>query len=89
MGTMIKSGKIFLGIEHLRCPRCGAIVRIPIHSDCPERAYVQCKGCGFKDVMDFTPILKKYGLRTEMSSTEKTETARWLSHEADVARRTG
>jgi hypothetical protein len=37
--------------------------------------------------MDFGPVLKKYGLRAEMSAPEKTETARWLSHEADKARR--
>jgi len=84
---MIKPGKILLGIEYLRCQRCHAIVRVPIHSDCPERAYVQCKGCGFRDVMDFMPVLKKYGLRTEMSGPEKTDAARWLAHEADAARR--
>jgi ribosomal protein S27AE len=87
MGTLIQSGRILIGTEHLRCPRCGAIVRLPIHTDCPSRAYVQCSGCGFRDVMDFGPVLKKYGLRTEMSASEKTDTARWLSHEADKARR--
>jgi hypothetical protein len=38
--------------------------------------------------MDFGPVLKKYGLRAEMSAPEKAETARWLAHEADAARRT-
>jgi hypothetical protein len=37
--------------------------------------------------MDFSQVLKKYGLRAEMSAPEKTETARWLAHEADAARR--
>jgi hypothetical protein len=87
MGTLIQSGKVFLGIEHLHCPQCHALVRIPIYSDCPDKAYVQCKGCGFRDVMDFAPILKKYGLRVEMSNHERTETARWLANEANVARR--
>jgi hypothetical protein len=87
MGTLIRDNRIFLGTEHLRCPRCRSIVRLPIHSDCPERAYVRCKFCEFRAVMDFAPVLKKYGLRTEMSQSEKTETARWIERETSAARR--
>jgi hypothetical protein len=77
------AASIVLGIEILRCPACNALVRIPIKSDCPDRAYVRCSGCGFRDVMEFDQVIRKHGLRKEMSPTERAETARWLKREID------
>jgi len=70
--------KIILGIEHLRCPRCGRINAVEIHSDLSKRDWLICRFCGYRAVINFAPILDKYGLSHAMSRPERRDFGKHL-----------
>lgn len=72
------ASKIILGIEKLRCPQCGAINLVEIHSDMPEQDNLVCGSCGYKALLDCKPLLDKYGLPHGLSRPEKRQTAKHL-----------
>lgn len=72
MGTAsLGSKKLLLGIEKLICPRCGRVNLMEIHTDLPQSEWLTCEFCGYKAVLDFSPILDKYGLVESMNRSEK------------------
>lgn len=71
-------GKIYLGTEILRCPRCKGQNRVEVHSDLPEQNWLICVACGYKAIIDFIPILDKYGLPHGLSKPEKRQIGRHL-----------
>lgn len=75
---IIPQGKIILGTERIRCPRCGRINSFEIHSDLPARDLRACGACGYAAVIDFTPILDKYGIPPGLSKPEKRQVSRHL-----------
>lgn len=84
IAPLINPGKIILGIETLRCPRCRFPNRVEIHSDLPAEDWLTCKFCGYKAVLYFRPILKKYGLPQGMSLAERRSFGRHLKK--DIAK---
>jgi len=74
-------GKIIIGMEKIRCPRCRAANELEIHSDLPEKDYCKCCACGYRAIINFAPILEKYGILRGMSRPESRETARFLRAE--------
>lgn len=76
-------GKIIIGMEKIRCPRCRAINELEIHSDLPKKDYHKCRACGYRAIINFAPILEKYGILSGMSKPEIRETARFLRAEVD------
>lgn len=74
-------GRIFLGIEKLRCPRCGQVNNVEIHSDLPERDYLSCGFCGYRAILNFAPIMDKYGVPRGTSKIEKREISQYLRSE--------
>jgi hypothetical protein len=68
---MIGTGKILLGVETLHCPLCGWPNKIEIHSDLPAKDWLTCKKCGYRALLDYGPILKKYGLPQGLSRAER------------------
>ena len=81
MGPTIGRGRIFLGIEALRCPRCGKVNRVEIHSDLPERDYLSCAFCGYRAMLYLAPIMDKYGVPRGASKAEKREITQYLRSE--------
>lgn len=81
---IINMGKILLGTEAVQCPRCGRVNLLEITSDIPIEDFLTCGECGFRDVMDFAPILRKYGLYQGMSKTEKRDFGKHLQQ--DIAK---
>ena len=81
MGLVIGRGRIFLGTEALRCPRCGMINNVWIHTDLPERDYLSCAFCGYRAMLNFAPILDKYGVPHGASKAEKREITEYLRSE--------
>lgn len=75
---LIDTGKIILGTEVLRCPRCKMPNGVEIHSDLPVEEYIECGACGYKARLDFRPILKKYGLPQGLSKNERRSLSRHL-----------
>ena len=71
-------GKIILGLEQLRCPRCRRFNTVEVHSDLPERDWLTCDFCGYKALLNFNPILDKYGLPLGLSREEKRDIGRHL-----------
>jgi phage FluMu protein Com len=74
-------GKIILGIEHLRCPRCRRMNAVEIHSDLPARDWMTCRWCGYKAIVNYEPILDKYCTSTKLSRAERRNTSAWLQKE--------
>ena len=81
MGITIGRGKIFLGTESLRCPKCGRVNHVEIHSDLPEKDYLTCRFCGYKAIVNLVPILDKYGIPHGASKIEKREVGEYLQKE--------
>ncbi|MCD6476168.1 MAG: hypothetical protein J7K85_07925 [Anaerolineaceae bacterium] len=81
MGHVIGRGRIFLGIEDLQCPRCGGVNHVKIHSDLPERDYLSCTFCGYRAMLNFAPIMDKYGVPRGASKAEKREITQYLRSE--------
>jgi len=79
---IIKSGKIHLGIETLRCPQCRFPNRVAIDSDLPSEDWLICARCGYRALLDLRPILKKYGLPAGLSREEKRDFSHHL--QADI-----
>jgi len=71
-------GSVLLGEETLGCPRCKYPNRIQINSDLPEKDYLTCRKCGYRAMINFTPILDKYGLPDGLSRAEKRQLGRHL-----------
>ena len=71
-------GKIIIGVEILHCPRCGRVNIVEIHSDLPERDWLTCRGCDYRALLNFCPILDKYGLPLGLSREEKRDIGRHL-----------
>lgn len=84
--TTIGRGRIDLGTEYLACPSCRKMVAVKIHTDLPERDWVACK-CGYRALLNFIPILDKYGLPHGLSRPEKRQLADHLQR--NVARLQG
>lgn len=78
MGGIISRARMRLGTETLRCPRCRKPVSIEIHTDLPDRDWLSCSGCDYRAVIDFIPILDKYGLPHGLSRPEKRQFAEHL-----------
>lgn len=78
ISPLIKTGKIHLGIETLRCPQCRFPNKVEITSDLPAEDWLTCAGCGYKALLDIRPILKKYGLPAGMSTEEKRDFSKHL-----------
>jgi len=74
-------GKIILGIEHLRCPRCGRMNAVAVHSDLPARDWMTCRFCSYRAIINFIPILDKYGLPHGLSRPERRQFGRHLKKE--------
>jgi len=74
-------GRIILGIERLRCPRCGRMNVVAVHSDLPERDWMTCRFCGYKAIINYVPILEKYGLPHGLSRPERRQFGRHLKKE--------
>ena len=81
MGPVVGRGRIFLGIEALRCPRCGKVNRVEIHSDLPGRDYLSCAFCGYRAMLNFAPIMDKYGVPRGASKAERREMPQYLQSE--------
>lgn len=81
--TVTEQGKIFLGIEILRCPKCRVLNKIKIFSDLPEKDWLICAFCGYKAIFNFSPILDKYGLPHGLNLQEKRQIARHLKKNID------
>ena len=75
---IIKPGKIHLGIETLRCPQCRFPNRIAIDSDLPLEDWLVCANCGYKAILNLSPILAKYGLPIGLSRDEKRDFSQHL-----------
>lgn len=78
ISPLIKPGKIHLGIETLRCPRCRFPNKVEITSDLPAEDWLTCAGCGYRALLDITPILRKYGLPAGLSIEEKRDFSKHL-----------
>lgn len=78
ISPLIKTGKIHLGIETLRCPQCRFPNKVEIDSDLPAEDWLTCAGCGYKALLDCRPILKKYGLPAGFSIEEKRDFSKHL-----------
>ena len=76
-------GKIILGVETLRCPRCGRPNQVEVHSDLPDRDYLSCRFCGYRAKISFAPILDKFGLPHGLSQDEKWGMSRYIKTEID------
>ncbi len=74
-------GRIIIGVERIRCPRCGRINAFDIHSDLPELDRRACGACGYSAVINFAPILDKYGIPRGASRQEKRDLTRYLQKE--------
>jgi len=74
---------IVLGLEKLRCPRCRRVTVVEVHSDLPERDWLTCSFCGFKGLMDFRPVLSKYGLLHGMSKQERRDFSKHLKRDVN------
>jgi DNA-directed RNA polymerase subunit RPC12/RpoP len=81
ISPIVKPGKIHLGIETLRCPRCKFPNRVEITSDLPSEDWLTCAGCGYKALLDIRPILKKYGLPQGLSIEEKRDFSNHLQRD--------
>ena len=73
-------GKIILGIEKLRCPQCGTINLVDIHSDMPDQDNLICGSCGYKALLNCKPLLDKYGLPHGLSTGEKRQITKHLKN---------
>jgi len=71
-------GRIILAMERLRCPRCQQMNIVEIHSDLPARDWLICQYCGYKAILNFAPILDKYGLPHGLSRPEKRDFGKHL-----------
>ena len=80
---IIKPGKIHLGIETLRCPRCQSPNLVEITSDLPAEDWLTCARCGYKALLDIRPILKKYGLPAGLTIEEKRDFSQHLQKDID------
>jgi len=78
ISPQIDAGKIVLGIEVLRCPRCQTPNRVLIHSDLPVEEYIECGACKYRARLDFRQLLKKYGLPQGLSKSERRTLSRHL-----------
>jgi len=74
-------GRIIIGIERLKCPRCKRTNVFEIRSDLPERGWRECGACGYRAIMNFVPILDKYGIPHGASRIEKREIGEYLQRE--------
>lgn len=81
ISPIIKTGKIHLGVETLRCPQCRFPNKIEITSDLPAEDWLTCAGCGYKALLDIRPILKKYGLPQGLSIEEKRDFSNHLQRD--------
>jgi len=81
---VIQPGKILLGIETLKCPVCRTENRIEVHSDLPAQDMLTCRGCSYSAILNYGPILKKYGLQPEMSRPERRDFGKHL--QSDIAK---
>lgn len=82
MGVAVGRGRIYLGTETLRCPRCRRQVRVGIHSDMPDRGRLVCPWCGYRALLNFRPILDRYGVPPDASRQERREIGDHLQREA-------
>ena len=73
---LLATGKFYLGTEILRCPRCKGQNKVEIHSDLPEMDWLICIFCGYKAIINFIPILDKYGLPHGLSRPENRQIGR-------------
>ena len=81
-------GKIFLGIETLYCPNCRYPNMIEVHSDLPDRERLRCIRCGYSALVNFVPILDKYGLPHGLSRAEKRDIGCNLKKESNKIKET-
>jgi DNA-directed RNA polymerase subunit RPC12/RpoP len=81
--SLIRVAPVVLGIEILKCPRCSGPNHIEIHSDLPEQDYLTCKYCGYKALLNYIPILDKYGLPHGLSQEEKRQIGQHLQTNID------
>lgn len=81
---IISRSKLFLGCESLRCPRCGRVNRVPVHTDLPDRQWLTCGGCGYRALLNCAPLLEKYGLLPGLNQSEKRTAGRYL--QAEIAK---
>lgn len=76
-------GRIIIGTERIRCPKCGRINIFDIHTDLPERDRRACGACGYSAVINFIPILDKYGIPHGASLQEKRDMTKYLRKETN------
>ncbi|MCX5825387.1 MAG: hypothetical protein NTY86_18315 [Deltaproteobacteria bacterium] len=81
ISPIIKPGKIHLGIETLRCPRCKFLNKVEITSDLPVEDWLTCAQCHYKALLDIRPILQKYGLPQGLSVEEKRDFSNHLQRD--------
>ncbi len=81
MGVIIKAGRLHLGTEHLRCPRCKGINIVEIHTDHPASDWLICQFCGYKAIINFIPLLDKYGLPHGLSKPEMRDIGKHLKED--------
>jgi DNA-directed RNA polymerase subunit RPC12/RpoP len=81
VGIAVGRGRIFLGREHLRCPRCKRQVSVDVHSDVPDQDWLTCQSCGYKALLNFRPLIDKYGVPPDSSIPERRDTGDYLQRE--------
>lgn len=72
---------IYLGTEWLRCPVCRYPVRVDVMHDLPAEDWLRCPWCHYRAIMDYRPILDKYGIPHGVSKPEALDIARYLPRE--------
>jgi DNA-directed RNA polymerase subunit RPC12/RpoP len=77
-------GRIILGMEKIRCPRCRRVNLVEIHSDLPEKGWLRCAYCGNKGLIYYGPLLEKYGVSSAMSRPERRDFGNHL--QKDIAK---
>jgi DNA-directed RNA polymerase subunit RPC12/RpoP len=77
-------GRIILGMEKIRCPRCRRVNMVEIHTDLPKANWLTCAYCGHKALMYYGPLLEKYGLVPGLSRQENRQFGRHIKK--DVAK---
>jgi DNA-directed RNA polymerase subunit RPC12/RpoP len=81
VAASVGRGRIFLGRETFRCPRCRRPVPVEVHSDVPDQDWLGCPVCGYRALLNFRPLLDKYGVPCNASITEKREAGDFLQRE--------
>lgn len=85
MMTLIQPGDITIGIVDLHCPKCRAVNRYGLKASSPLRDWMVCSCCGYRGLLDVSPLFDRYSIPSGLSVPERVDTTQWLKREVDEA----